>query len=140
MIYLAAPFFNEKQLAFVESIENVLISAKLDFYSPRSEGVLSSQTQEEKMKNKRAIYDKNIENLDKCDLMVAVIDGRDTGTIWEMGYAIGKGVTVISISNEGYGLNIMLAESVQAHTKSLGEMLYSITYPEYSGTEVVDIF
>ena len=48
MIYIAGPFFNEDQVALIEAIEAVLTFNNMEFYSPRSEGVLFHMTPEEK--------------------------------------------------------------------------------------------
>lgn len=139
-IYIAAPFFNEKQLNFVMEVENALTKSAISFYSPRKAGILQDLSEEERQVAKSAIYKDNIDNIDNCKIVIAVIDDRDTGTIWEMGYATASGKRVISISNEGYGLNVMLAESVQAHTNSIDEMIKAVFYPEYRGRIVEGIF
>lgn len=132
-IYIGAPFFTPKQLKLVQDIENVLKRNRILYYSPRSEGVLINLTEKERAKEKQRIYKTNIDNIDDCSMMIAVIDDRDIGTIWEMGYATSAGKPIISLSNQDYGLNVMLAESVQAHVKNLEEMLLAIYDPSYKG-------
>ena len=90
-------------------------------------------TEEEKQNEKNRIYKTNVKNIDNCSMMVAVIDDRDIGTIWEMGYATATKKPIISFSNQDYGLNVMLAESVQAHVKNLEEMMLAIYTPSYKG-------
>jgi hypothetical protein len=48
-------------------------------------------------------------------MMVALIDGRDTGVIWELGYAYGIHLPIVTVSAEGYGNNIMIEQSVIGH-------------------------
>tara|TARA_R110000796_G_scaffold73351_6_gene165046 strand:+ start:706 stop:1128 length:423 start_codon:yes stop_codon:yes gene_type:complete len=133
MIYIASPFFNKEQVSFVESIEKALNAASIAHYSPRSEGILLNQTEEEKQKNKRHIYKININMISACSKVLAVIDDRDIGTIWEMGYATGKEIPVITISNSSYGLNVMLAESVQAHTIRIEDAIKAIKNNRFRG-------
>ena len=133
MIYIASPFFNEEQVSFVETIEKALNAASIAHYSPRSEGILLNQTEEEKQKNKRHIYKININMISACSKVLAVIDDRDIGTIWEMGYATGKEIPVITISNSSYGLNVMLAESVQAHTIRIEDAIKAIKNNRFRG-------
>ena len=140
MIYIAAPFFTKKQVAFVESIEQALATCGFEYYSPRSDGILLDQTEEERQKNKKRVYDANVDNICAADHMVAVIDDRDIGTIWEMGYAKAIGVPTITISNESYGLNVMLAESVQAHVLQLDDMIRALDDPSYKGELLTGVY
>lgn len=131
--YIAGPFFSEKQIEFVAEIEDALSECAFNYYSPRSEGTLLAQTEEEKQANKKRIYDTNVERIQGADTILAIIDDRDVGTIWEMGYATALGKRVITISNLSYGLNVMLAESVQAHVLSVEDALAAIVDPSYQG-------
>jgi len=140
MIYIAGPFFNEKQVNFINQIEKALNKNRLEYFSPRSEGVLLSMSEEDKAKSKRDIYESNIGHIKDASLMVAVIDDRDVGTIWEMGYGTALGIPIISISNHSYGLNVMLAESVSAHVLSIEEMLVAIHDPDYKGQLIKGIY
>jgi nucleoside 2-deoxyribosyltransferase len=133
MIYIASPFFNAKQLDFVAKIEDRLHKEDFVFFSPRKVGILLDMDEKERQNSKAEIYNSNISAIDGSSIIVAVIDDRDIGTIWEMGYAVAQGKRVISISNENYGLNIMLAESVQAHVNSIEDMVQALINPHYKG-------
>ncbi len=126
MIYIASPFFNSEELSFVKDIERALSRVGYEYFSPRADGILKDMTAKQKQESKAAIYASNVKNLKACSTMVAVIDGRDTGTTWEMGYAAALHRRVISISNKGYGVNVMLAESVIAHVRCIDEMLSAL--------------
>ena len=63
----------------------------------------------------KSILDANKTCIYQSDLVIANIDDRDIGVIWEMGYAHALGIPIISISASGYGNNIMINESVIAH-------------------------
>lgn len=65
----------------------------------------------------RVFYD-NWSNIDDADLVIAVIDNFDTGTMWEIGYAYKAHVPVVTTTANDYGCNLMLAESIIGHTKS----------------------
>ena len=140
IVYIASPFFNEEQLALVKSIEYALESAGIDYYSPRSEGVLLDLTEEERQANKTRIYECNIENIENCTHMLAVIDGRDIGTIWEMGYATAIGRPIVTLSNHDYGLNVMIAESVQAHTLSIEHSISCLLNSKDKGVLVTGLY
>lgn len=124
--YIAAPFFNEAQLKFVVSIESYLHENEIKFFSPRSEGILMNMSKEEKEKALKNIFDSNIEHMDKCDFMIAVIDDWDTGTVFEIGYAFGQKIPVFTISNYNYGLNVMIREAVTVHNKNVQNLIANI--------------
>ena len=131
-IYLAGPFFNDQQIETIELIENEFDKYGFDYFSPRksSGGVISHLSLEDRTKASKKIYDKNVEEMMNANILFAIIDGRDTGTVYEMGYF--KALTdhfkyktkeasvdlqrySITFTNENFGLNIMLKESVDAH-------------------------
>ena len=130
-IYLAGPFFNDKQIATIEAIENEFDKYGFDYFSPRkSGGVISHLSPEDRTKESKKIYDSNVSEMINANVIFAIVDGRDTGTVYEMGYfraltdhfkykteQSSKDLKRYSITytNENFGLNIMLKESVDAH-------------------------
>ena len=139
-VYIAAPFFNEEQLDFVKRIEKKLLWNEIQYFSPRDGGDIQKMNKREVKKVKREIYEDNINNIAGCDKIVAVIDDRDTGTIFEMGYAVALGIPVISIANCDHGVNIMLAEAVQAHVRNLGDMIRAISDSDFKGEEPAKLY
>jgi nucleoside 2-deoxyribosyltransferase len=133
MIYIAAPFFNSKQIDFVMEIENILDEYDMEYFSPRSFGIIHKLSDEDKAKRIKAIYECNVEKICEADTMIAVIDDLDTGTIWEMGYATAIDIDIISISNHDYGLNVMLANSVRCHIKHIDDIPNAVANKEYRG-------
>ena len=128
-IYLAGPFFNEKQLKTIQLIEKEFDKHGFDYFSPRKGGGSIAHLQpEEKRKESKRIYDSNVEEMVKANILFAVVDGRDTGTVYEMGYfkcltvATPKPRYSITYTNENFGLNIMLKESVDAHVVGQEEL------------------
>lgn len=124
MIYIAAPFFNPTQLHIVQEIENQLIDADYEYFSPRLEGVLLEMTEAERVASMKDVYDGNIKKMEECSVMIAVVDGRDTGTTFEMGYFTKKKMCsqdnkLITFTNEDFGLNVMIQQSVDAHLKGI---------------------
>ncbi len=128
-VYIAGPFFNPEQIKLISDIESALSKRSISFFSPRSFGVLGQMTDEMRKKATKDIYKKNIDEIDAAVVMLAVIDDRDVGTIFEIGYATalkklyaeeyGELRHIITISNKGYGMNVMLRESVDAHLHGL---------------------
>jgi len=126
-VYIASPFFNPTQLERVIWIEKNLGSLGIKFFSPRSFGTLQGMTIEEKRKASREIYNSNVDEIKDCTVLLAVLDSKDTGTTFELGYAAAyteyatsenawqDAITIVSMSFEGKGLNVMLRECVDTH-------------------------
>lgn len=114
-VYIAAPFFDARQLEIVLKLEEALVSARIDFYSPRSYGKpLKDMTPDETEIHRGKIFRSNIEALDQCDVMVACVEKKDTGTSFELGYYFAKGKRIILFSEDIGRVNVMLAEAAFA--------------------------
>tara|TARA_R110001583_G_scaffold92879_1_gene235600 strand:+ start:328 stop:897 length:570 start_codon:yes stop_codon:yes gene_type:complete len=137
-IYLAGPFFNEKQIETISAIEAEFDRYGLEYFSPRkSGGVISHLSLEDRTKESKRIYDSNVSAMIDANVLFAIVDGRDTGTVYEMGYfkALADHFKYksdlsadehkrysITYTNENFGLNIMLKESVDAHVVGTKEL------------------
>lgn len=121
-IYIASPFFNEEELNFVKRIENVLEYNGISFYSPRLDGILKDMPKEQRMKATKTIYDNNVKNIITTDMMVAVIDNRDVGTMFEIGYAAALGKKIITLTNNDFMVNVMLKECVFTHLTDVNKL------------------
>ncbi len=115
-VYIAAPFFTEGQLDVVRKIELLLESKGIEFFSPRSEGTLKDMSAEERKVAMGEVFRSNVDHMDWCTHCVAVIDDYDTGTVWEMGYLYATHKKLITFSAQYHGINVMLNESIEAHT------------------------
>lgn len=118
MIYIAAPFFNPEQLALVQEVELAITNAGMEYFSPRSIGVLQDMQPQERLANMKRIFEANVENINACDCLLAILDYRDTGTTWELGYAYGyypsryiAGYT----SSPDVKINVMLGQCLDGH-------------------------
>lgn len=120
-VYIAAPFFNPEQLRSVMFVEEVLQKIGVDYFSPREEGVIKNMTIEEKKLNAKRLFDSNIQNMKDCDVMIAIVDDKDTGTSFEMGYFSCLGKNLITLSVHGKEKNLMLTFCVSAHLSSMEE-------------------
>lgn len=128
LLYLAGPFFTQEQIYRIEQVENVLFrQLNYEVFSPRLEIVLSPDSSEE---DRNHAFNENIRNLDNCELVVCITDGKDIGTIWEAGYAFGKGKKILYFCETlgGNPFNVMLAKSaygIATSVKQLREMFRS---------------
>lgn len=91
-VYLAGPFFTLGQLWVVEQARNALYEMGLDVFSPYHDVGLGSADE---------VVEQDVQGIHKCDLLLAIGDGMDPGTIFEVGYArsIGKPV-IVYVENE----------------------------------------
>ncbi|MFZ6780432.1 PfkB family carbohydrate kinase [Undibacterium sp. Ji83W] len=103
MVYIAGPFFTLNQLWLVEQIMNNLRDMGLQIFSPYHDVGHGSADD---------VVQKDLEAIDKCDLMFAIGDAMDPGTIYEIGYARAKGKPVIMYcENESSGDKKMMEGS-----------------------------
>ena len=100
MIYIAGPFFTDKERAFlktvIESVKKFFPNEELfipmEHFIPNGENLSNNEWAE-------AVFKMDVEALNKCDRVVAAYLGlySDTGTAWETGYAYAKGIPVTLI-------------------------------------------
>ncbi|HEY6020834.1 MAG TPA: nucleoside 2-deoxyribosyltransferase [Candidatus Paceibacterota bacterium] len=149
-VYIAAPFFNAEQLRAVEGIETALESAGVKFFSPRSEGVLVDLAPADRAAHLQRIYQSNINHMLECNAMLAVVDGRDIGTMFEIGFFTSKRLSeqhkdnlLVTYTDNSFGLNVMIQQSVDAHLKGLGDLaslLKMAKYNEQIGPDQLSFF
>jgi nucleoside 2-deoxyribosyltransferase len=125
-VYLAAPFFTYNQIALVQGVEDMFATLKdYELYSPRSEGIILKDMPPHRRKEfTRKVFDRNIEKIEWCNIIVAIIDDRDPGTMFEMGYGHARNKRIVSYTGQDYGLNVMLQECVVAHVRRLPDLAY----------------
>lgn len=141
-IYLAAPFFTPMQLELVQEVEKLISTIPgLTYFSPRSEGVLKDMTAEERAASMQRIFQSNVDHIQGCDCLLAILDHKDTGTTWELGMAYG-----MNSSGEGkligehnpikiFGftgnplveINVMLKKCLHAHAAGMAELKEMLT-------------
>ncbi|HWQ68154.1 MAG TPA: nucleoside 2-deoxyribosyltransferase [Methanospirillum sp.] len=133
-VYLAAPLFSEAERTWNLKVAESLTSLAFDVYLPQETGDTSAD------RDSRALGDifmDNLRALNAADVVVAVIDGADpdSGTAWEMGYAYGKGKTVITIRTDfrrvgdAEMVNLMLEEGVDGSCSSLDQLPHLLPFP-----------
>jgi nucleoside 2-deoxyribosyltransferase len=91
-VYLAGPFFTLAQLWIIEQARNILLDMGLHVFSPYHDVGHGSAAD---------VVQHDIIALNKCDLMFAIGDGLDSGTMFEIGYARSQNKPVIMyVENE----------------------------------------
>jgi len=90
-VYLAGPFFNMMQRWMIEESRSCLRSQGLDVFSPFHDVGIGPAEQ---------VVPKDVEAIDNCDAMFAIVDHLDSGTLFEIGYATAKGIPVVGFAQD----------------------------------------
>jgi nucleoside 2-deoxyribosyltransferase len=131
-IYIAAPLFNESELASNRELRDLLRGLGADTYLPQEDGGIAydivagggiaAQT-------RKQIFEKDAAEIRACDLIVCVLDGRvpDEGVCIEVGmaYVLGKpcvGYLTDKRTLDPYGLNLMIEGCLSATLRSKEEL------------------
>ena len=88
-IYLAGPFFDLGQRWLVEEVRTLLRSMGAEVFSPVHEvGPGPAST----------IAPEDIRGLEQSQVVFAILNGLDSGTIFEIGYAVKHGLPVVALA------------------------------------------
>lgn len=100
-VYLAGPFFNDKQIEYIEKAENILRNKGFDLFSPRDHTIENGDMLPNNIWGKE-VFKMDISAIDSCDLVVAIYSGMysDTGTAMEIGYAYAKGKDILIVCTD----------------------------------------
>ncbi|WP_440953430.1 nucleoside 2-deoxyribosyltransferase [Methanococcoides sp. FTZ1] len=129
-IYLAAPLFSEAEQEFNKKLENALEGLGFSVFVPQEDSNDTEAAREEMDSDN--IFKLNVEAIDACDILVAVLDGGtdvDSGTAWEIGYAYAKDKTIVGIKTDFRTLgpeglvNLMIEESANEIVTSVRDLL-----------------
>lgn len=88
-VYLAGPFFSMGERWLVEEARSALLSGGLEVFSPLHD--VGTGPAED-------VAPRDLAGLAECDRMLALADGGDTGTVFEIGYARARGVPVVVLA------------------------------------------
>lgn len=85
-VYFASPWFNPEQAEREERVKARLRELGFEVWSPREEAICSAISSQE---TRQKIFEGNCEAIESSDIVFAITDGKDMGTIWEAGFAYG---------------------------------------------------
>lgn len=107
-IYIAAPLFSEAELEFNKKLDKYLTNLGFETFLPQREGYKLDELMEVMSgeKAKRLIFKKDLEEIEKSDILVFVMDGRvpDEGACVEIGIAYVLGKECIGIKTDARSL------------------------------------
>lgn len=86
-IYLAGPFFSYSQRWLQNEFRNALLQEGANVFSPLHDVGYG---------NAKEVTQKDIDGLKNSSVVLAIVDGLDSGTLFEVGYAVALGKKVVA--------------------------------------------
>ena len=137
-VYLASAFFNEKEIAIMKDVLNILRDKGLEVFAPYEHQ--NKHLEFGSMEWRKQTFAGDIQGIMDCDVMVAILDGNysDSGTCFETAFChVFPNKKLIVVNPEGKSINLMIAETLHAvvDLKGLEEYDFNemkpIPYTEY---------
>lgn len=99
-IYCASGWFTEATDSILTKLESILIETPgIKPYLPRHDGVKLSANEFHDHNLRKKIFEDNVSHISSSDFVLVNLDGSDgfydTGTMWELGYAMANQIPVI---------------------------------------------
>lgn len=119
-IYLASPWFKPETAERQSRICKLLKSEGFTVFDPK-ENVVTTDSTKDAQTN---AFLGNLKAINEADIIVAITDGKDMGTIWESGYAFARKKPIVyyaeTLGNNQF--NLMLAKSGVAVCRNQTEL------------------
>lgn len=98
-IYLAGPFFNTAQQWLITDIRRAILDMGFKVFSPIHDvGIGTAEN----------VATKDLEGLEGAQVVLAILDGADPGTIFEVGFAKAKGIKVFAVAESVQGESLTM--------------------------------
>lgn len=124
-IYFAGGWFTPEQEEEHERVYQALAKTnEFDIFNPKHHSFKPENATEDNM---TATLLGNVENIAKADIVVAIYDRKDTGTIWETGFAYACKKPIIyyaeTLGNKPFNLMLAKTGNFAANEADLIDML-----------------
>lgn len=123
-IYIAGPDFPSLDREFFNIVEQTLKYHNFIPHRPIIENGL--YTGNESFKDQQNMYNKDIDLLKKCDLMIAILTDDDPGTFVEIGWMNHAGKPIILFDPYKKAFNLFLRKSVTSIANTIDEVLFEV--------------
>lgn len=127
-VYLASPWFNPDQNRRMEEVLETIKKSGMTVFAPKYDSQVNPAASK---KDRRKSFETNVREVINSDIVVAITNEKDMGTIFEAGVAYSNNVPIVYFAEglEG-GFNLMLAESAVAVTSTTDELADVLNYGE----------
>jgi nucleoside 2-deoxyribosyltransferase len=107
-IYLAAPFFSLGELWMVELVRDTLVSLGASVFSPWHDVGPGGDE----------VARADLEGLESCDGILALLDGNDPGTVFEVGWGRAHGLPVVAFTQhaDAEGAKMLRGTDAEVHS------------------------
>jgi nucleoside 2-deoxyribosyltransferase len=114
-VYLASPFFNDKEIGYVEQVEVILEEKGLKVFSPMRKPADKQAEFGSRQWSIETFMD-DVKYINWAEIVVGIYHGNysDSGTAWELGYAYATNKPVVLI-HLGENSNLMVHEGSHAN-------------------------
>lgn len=122
-IYLAGPFFNYGERWLVNLVREGLRDLGVDVFSPFHDVGMGSPSE---------VAPADIQGLENCSAVFALLDGVDSGTLFEVGYAKARGIPVVGFAEqpEDLDLTMLLGTGVPVYS-NLAQAAYHAVWSSF---------
>jgi nucleoside 2-deoxyribosyltransferase len=119
-VYLAGPFFTMADRWLINELRDKLLEFGNKVFSPFHDVGFGTPQQ---------VVDKDLSGIQKADIVLAVANGIDAGTIYEIGYAraIGKKVVVLAENVTDSDLTMMIGSECEI-TNDFSTAIYKVSW------------
>ncbi|MDT0263417.1 PfkB family carbohydrate kinase [Jatrophihabitans lederbergiae] len=106
-VYLAGPFFSTSELWLVDVVRRSLLALGVDVFSPVHDVGLGGLE----------VAEADLAGLAACSGVLALFDGADPGTIFEIGWAVKAGIPVVGFADrlDAEGTKMLEGSGVELH-------------------------
>jgi nucleoside 2-deoxyribosyltransferase len=120
-VYLASPFFNDEQVKRLAKARDLIKDLGYEVWAAYYDGIVVST--DSSIEERYNSFKYNIDNISNSDLLVAITNDKDMGTLIEIGVAIQAKVPIIAFWENGSGpVNLMLAQASVSVAKTFDEL------------------
>ena len=108
-IYLAGPFFNYGERWLIDLVRESLADLGVGVFSPIHDVGIGLPTE---------VAPADIRGLEECDAVLALLDGLDSGTLFEVGFARAKDIPVVGFAEQATSpdLTMLLGTGVPVYS------------------------
>jgi hypothetical protein len=119
-VYLAGPFFNMGQRWVIREVKQALENQRVSVFSPFHDVGRGASAD---------VVPPDLAALDECKVVLAIVDGLDAGTLFEVGYARAKGIPVVAlVQNESPGDMTMIEGSDCRIVDDFASAIYEVVW------------